>query len=154
MSDDPTKGESSHGSEPLLRATDDRRGLTVMLTRGQELELLLQIAGEDEARDWLLTRVEGMEQLRAVVAATWRERHPESSRTLSRSLLRGLSILGVLWPPGTERGIIDIAGALKLSPSTTHRYAATLVELGLVERVTSSRRYRLPLDKQEHHADE
>jgi DNA-binding transcriptional ArsR family regulator len=63
---------------------------------------------------------------------------------LSRSLLRGLSILTSFGPDGAERGIIELARDLDMSPSTTHRYASTLVELGLLERCPRSRKYRLP----------
>jgi IclR helix-turn-helix domain len=62
---------------------------------------------------------------------------------LSRSLLRGLSILTCFGPGKEERGIIELASELGMSPSTTHRYVATLVELGLLERSTRSRKYRL-----------
>jgi DNA-binding IclR family transcriptional regulator len=31
-----------------------------------------------------------------------------------------------------------------MSPSTTHRYASTLVEMGLLERCPKTRKYRLP----------
>jgi IclR helix-turn-helix domain len=63
---------------------------------------------------------------------------------LSRSLLRGLSLLNCFGPDGAERGIIEIAKDLDMSPSTTHRYASTLVELGLLERCPKTRKYRLP----------
>jgi DNA-binding transcriptional ArsR family regulator len=63
---------------------------------------------------------------------------------LSRSLLRGLSILTSFGSDGGERGIIELARDLDMSPSTTHRYASTLVELGLLERCPKSRKYRLP----------
>lgn len=63
---------------------------------------------------------------------------------LSRSLLRGLSVLTCFGPENEERGIIELADLLGMSPSTTHRYVATLVELGLLERSTRSRKYRLP----------
>ncbi len=63
---------------------------------------------------------------------------------LSRSLLRGLSLLSCFGADGAERGIIEIAGDLGMSPSTTHRYASTLVELGLLERCPKTRKYRLP----------
>jgi hypothetical protein len=63
---------------------------------------------------------------------------------LSRSLLRGLSVLTCFGPDNQERGIIELADLLGMSPSTTHRYVATLVELGLLERCTRSRKYRLP----------
>jgi hypothetical protein len=63
---------------------------------------------------------------------------------LSRSLLRGLSILMCFPADGGERGIVELAGDVGMSPSTAHRYATTLVELGLLERCPNSRKYRLP----------
>jgi IclR helix-turn-helix domain len=63
---------------------------------------------------------------------------------LSRSLLRGLSILTCFGPEGASRGIVELAGDLGMSPSTAHRYALTLVELGLLERCPKTRKYRLP----------
>ena len=63
---------------------------------------------------------------------------------LSRSLLRGLSLLTGFGPDGGERGIVELAGDLGMSPSTAHRYALTLVELGLLERCPKTRKYRLP----------
>jgi hypothetical protein len=63
---------------------------------------------------------------------------------LSRSLLRGLSILTCFGPDGRSRGIVELAGELEMSPSTAHRYVSTLVELGLLERCPRTRKYRLP----------
>jgi len=63
---------------------------------------------------------------------------------LSRSLLRGLAILTRFGPDGRPRGIVELAADLKMSPSTAHRYALTLVELGLLERCPTTRKYRLP----------
>src|SRR5689334_19543722 len=45
---------------------------------------------------------------------------------LSRSLLRGLSLLACFGHDGCERGIVELAGELGMSPSTAHRYALTL----------------------------
>jgi hypothetical protein len=67
-----------------------------------------------------------------------------SDRRLSRSLLRGLSILTHFGADGAERGIVELAHELDMSPSTAHRYALTLVELGLLERSPRTRKYRLP----------
>jgi hypothetical protein len=67
-----------------------------------------------------------------------------SDSRLSRSLLRGLSILTCFGPGGDPRGIVELAGDLGMSPSTAHRYALTLVELGLLERCPKTRKYRLP----------
>jgi hypothetical protein len=63
---------------------------------------------------------------------------------LSRSLLRGLSILTCFTPDGRPRGVVEIAEELGMSPSTTHRYALTLVELGLLQRSPTTRKYSLP----------
>jgi hypothetical protein len=67
---------------------------------------------------------------------------------LSRSLMRGLSILTCFGPDNKERGIIEMAHRLGMSPSTTHRYVSTLVELGLLERMPRTRKYRLVLAAQ------
>jgi hypothetical protein len=67
-----------------------------------------------------------------------------SDPRLSRSLLRGLSILTCFGPDGGPRGILELARTLGMSPSTTHRYAHTLVQLGLLERCPNSRKYSLP----------
>lgn len=67
-----------------------------------------------------------------------------SDPRLSQSLLRGLSILTCFGPDGGARGIVELAGDLGMSPSTAHRYACTLVELGLLERCPKTRKYRLP----------
>jgi hypothetical protein len=63
---------------------------------------------------------------------------------LSRSLLRGLSLLTGFGPDGEQRGIVELAADIGMSPSTAHRYALTLVELGLLERCPRTRKYRLP----------
>jgi IclR helix-turn-helix domain len=63
---------------------------------------------------------------------------------LSQSLLRGLSLLTSFGPARSERGIVELAADLGMSPSTAHRYAVTLVELGLLERCPTTRKYRLP----------
>jgi hypothetical protein len=68
----------------------------------------------------------------------------DQDRRLSRSLLRGLLILTRFGPERPERGIVELAGEIGLSPSTAHRYAQTLVELGLLERCARTRKYRLP----------
>jgi hypothetical protein len=67
-----------------------------------------------------------------------------SDPRLSRSLLRGLSLLTCFGRDGGARGIVELAGDAGMSPSTAHRYASTLVELGLLERDPKSRKYSLP----------
>jgi hypothetical protein len=78
-------------------------------------------------------------------AALVRGYMPESSDPrMSRSLLRGLSLLTGFGPDGEARGIVELADELGMSPSTAHRYALTLVEVGLLERCPRTRKYRLP----------
>lgn len=68
----------------------------------------------------------------------------EESRSISKSLVRGLAILACFTPEEPLLGISDIAEKLSSSRSTTHRYACTLVELGYLEQ-DSRRRYHLGL---------
>lgn len=65
-------------------------------------------------------------------------------KRLSRSLLRGLALLERLAADRTPRGIVELAEELAMSPSTAHRYAFTLVELGLLARCPDTRKYHLP----------
>jgi IclR family transcriptional regulator, pca regulon regulatory protein len=62
----------------------------------------------------------------------------------SQSLERGLAILGCFTSKRPILGIADIAGALDMNRSTTHRYVITLVALGYLEQ-GASRKYRLGL---------
>ena len=53
---------------------------------------------------------------------------------LSRSLLSGLLMLAAFPPDGSYIRNTELAHALEMSPSTSHRYVSTLLEVGLVER--------------------
>jgi hypothetical protein len=63
-------------------------------------------------------------------------------RTVSRSLLFGLVVLISFPVDGDGRGVKEVAGALDLPTSTTHRYAHTLLAVGLLEQDPRTRRYR------------
>jgi IclR family pca regulon transcriptional regulator len=65
-------------------------------------------------------------------------RHPR----YSQSFERGLAILTTFSASRPTLGIADMADALGMSRSTTHRYAITLVSLGFLEQLPS-RKYRL-----------
>jgi IclR family transcriptional regulator, pca regulon regulatory protein len=60
----------------------------------------------------------------------------------SQSLDRGLAILAYFTPRRQVLGIAEIADALGMSRSTTHRYMTTLVALGYLEQI-NMRKYRL-----------
>ena len=62
---------------------------------------------------------------------------------MSRSLLQGLVVLSGVPADGTEIGVIDLAHKIGLGASTTYRYVATLLSVGLLERDPRTRRYRL-----------
>jgi IclR family transcriptional regulator, pca regulon regulatory protein len=62
----------------------------------------------------------------------------------SQSLERGLAILACFSPRRPSLGVADVAQALGLGRSTTHRYMTTLLMLGYLEQ-ESSRKYRLGL---------
>jgi Fic family protein len=67
----------------------------------------------------------------------------QGNRRLSRSLLAGLLVLSCFSPDGPELGIKEISEQLELNSSTVHRYVATLLAAGLLERDPDTRRYRL-----------
>jgi hypothetical protein len=82
----------------------------------------------------------GLSELRDVLA-----RAPEQldDPRLSRSLLLGLLLLSALPMDGGYAGLTTLARALGMSMSTAHRYASTLVAVGLLERDPATRQYRL-----------
>ncbi len=61
----------------------------------------------------------------------------------SQSLERGLAILAEFRPGTPELGISDLARALGLSRSTSHRYVSTLARLGYLQQNLGTRKYRL-----------
>ncbi len=80
------------------------------------------------------------------------ETDPDKARPLpavrearySRSLERGLAILGCFTPERPVLGIAELAEKLRMSRPTTHRYVSTLVSLGYLAQ-DPSRKYRLAL---------
>jgi DNA-binding MarR family transcriptional regulator len=64
-------------------------------------------------------------------------------RRLSRSLLSGLLVLSSFPADGEYLGIAELARMLGMNTSTTHRYVTTLLAVGLLERDSTTRRYRL-----------
>ena len=62
---------------------------------------------------------------------------------ISRSLLRGLLLLATMPTNGSCMGIAEMASAVGMNASTTHRYVTTLVVAGLLQRDPVTRKYRL-----------
>ncbi len=71
--------------------------------------------------------------------------HPAQmeDRRLSRSLLSGLLVLSCFPADGGYLGIAELARMLGMNTSTAHRYVTTLLAVGLLERDSATRRYRL-----------
>jgi hypothetical protein len=113
---------------------ETRHPITIALTPLQVEEVLRAANGDEHSSiQGLLTRA----------LADPFPGDAEIDRRLSRSLLRGFALLACLGRDGRARGIVEIACELGMSASTTHRYAATLLELGLLERSPRTRKYRL-----------
>jgi DNA-binding MarR family transcriptional regulator len=112
--------------------------VTIQLTQAQidrvfrdaNSDGLLGLSGEVEA----IAGAEVIEFLASLVQA--------NDPRFSRSLLQGLMILACFPVGGTGRAVTDVADELGLGISTTHRYASTLLEVGLLERDPMSRQYR------------
>jgi DNA-binding MarR family transcriptional regulator len=82
----------------------------------------------------------GVEDVRRTLSA-----HPEllQDTRLSVSLLVGLLILSSFPTDHSYIRVTDLSRALQMHPSKISRYVTTLVEAGLVERDSHTRRYRL-----------
>ena len=68
---------------------------------------------------------------------------PRAAGALSQSLERGLAILSAFSLQNPLLGISELALAVQLNKSTTHRYVATLTELGHLQQDPQTRKYRL-----------
>jgi IclR family pca regulon transcriptional regulator len=66
-----------------------------------------------------------------------------SAAGFSQSIERGLSVLAAFRSNAPLLGVSELARGLGLSVSTTHRYVATLAELGYLEQDHGTRKYRL-----------
>ncbi len=125
----------STGSHP------GRDGITITLTGNQVGRVLREATGTSGLRGFILEQVDDLQ-----VAVSAALANPElDSRHVSESALKILSVLCAFAPPGTARGIYEIAGEQGMAPSTAHRYAQTLIAIGLLERVPHTKKYRIPL---------
>lgn len=65
------------------------------------------------------------------------------SRKMSQSLFRGLWLMLRLDAADDWTGVAELAEMSSMTPSTVHRYLATLLAFGIVEQHSHSRRYRV-----------
>jgi N-methylhydantoinase A/oxoprolinase/acetone carboxylase beta subunit len=105
------------------------------------VQVLRQATSDGGIRGFLFAQI-GDGEVRKSLAAVMSDPLLEST-TISRSAVIAHVVLCAFTPLGIERGVLEIAKELGMSPGTTHRYIRSLVALGLVEQTVDSRKYRL-----------
>lgn len=135
--------DSSQSSAAVRSASD---GLVSLELTNAQVESVIRATSESQGPSLSLL-LSGLMSEQAISEGSLEERYAtelESGR-LSHSLFRGLLILALFVSGGEERGVVEVARQLGLSPSTTHRYMTTLVAFGLLVQDPTTRKYRLPL---------
>jgi hypothetical protein len=115
------------------------QGIAVTLSGAQVTHVLREATGVSGSRRVLLEHVDDLGQS---VAAALADTELNEQR-VSYSALRVLSIFSMFAPAGNVRSIKEVAEQQGISPGTAHRYVRTLLEVGLLEQVTHSRKYRI-----------
>jgi hypothetical protein len=144
---DPTSGLAiERGGRPTRpvpskKRASGRAGIVVELSKGQ-VDQIVREAGQGGTMSVLLTAINGPEWVLAFDAESWPPAQMEDPR-LSRSLLLGLMMLSCFSVVENDLGVAEVAGMLRMSQSTTHRYMSTLLAVGLLEQDPSTRRYRI-----------
>lgn len=116
--------------------------------KGESTGSALPLGGGDEDLDRITVRRGGNGSGRVYLDGAGRvsedrsNKVPDNDGRYSLSLGHGLAILASFTAERPTLGIADMASVLSMSRSTTHRYAATLAQLGYLEQ-NSARRYRL-----------
>jgi DNA-binding transcriptional ArsR family regulator len=130
-----TLKKKAHRQPPAM--VDSAR---VALCDVQVEEVLRGIAQTEQGglRGLLVGRTGRLEQLGPL-----RDRDLPDDPELSRSLLRALLIIRFLFLAGRTQPLYAIAPGVGLSHSTTHRYLMTLKQVGLVEQIEATQKYRL-----------
>jgi predicted transcriptional regulator len=130
---------------PIEKATDTdtERLVSIALTRGQVNQVVRSVLGEPLQSGISSSSGPNLYDGHVRQALGDHYRSLQGNRRLSRSLLAGLLVLSCFSPEGPELGIKEISERLELNSSTVHRYVATLLAAGLLERDPDTRRYRL-----------
>jgi len=117
-------------------------GVTIELSKAQ-VDKVIRAAGQGGTMSVLLTALKDPNWTLGLEAEEWVQPAQMEDRRLSRSLLSGLLVLSCFPPDGEYLGIAELARMLAMNTSTTHRYVTTLLAVGLLDRDSSTRRYRL-----------
>ena len=115
-----------------------KRVAQIELTRAQ-IRAVVRQASQQPALNALVPFIDDADKLRAALTPFLED------DSYSRSTLRALMVLASFPSGGDGRALTGVARELALSPSTTHRYAATWMALELLEQHPQTRLYRRPL---------
>jgi hypothetical protein len=116
--------------------------VAIELSKAQ-VDKVIRAAGHGGATSVLLSVLKEPSWALELDSGEWVQSEQLEDRRLSRSLLAGLLILSSFPADGAYLGIAQLARMLNMNTSTTHRYVTTLLAVGLLERDSSTRRYRL-----------
>jgi hypothetical protein len=143
------KGRGAGRSAELSTSSDDDSGMAaaeekilIELSKAQ-VDQVVRNAGQGGTMSVLLSALRDPDWTLAFDSDDWAYPAQMEDRRLSRSLLSGLLVLSCFSLDGEDLGIAELARMLNMNTSTTHRYVTTLLAVGLLERDSSSRRYRL-----------
>lgn len=119
----------------------DEQVVSIVLSRNQVDQIVRAVLGEGSRSS--PHAVLNVHDGHLTQALSQRYRDLQGNRRLSRSLLAGLMVLSCFSLGDADLGIKEISERLGLNSSTVHRYVATLLAAGLLERDPDTRRYRL-----------
>jgi IclR helix-turn-helix domain len=128
---------SARSNSPVALET-----VTIELSKAQ-VDQVVRAAGQGGTMSVLLSALKDPDWTLALDSEEWSYPAQMEDRRLSRSLLSGLLVLSCFPADGGFLGIAELARMLGMNTSTTHRYVTTLLAVGLLERDSATRRYRL-----------
>jgi hypothetical protein len=124
------------------RSSVDHETVSIELSKAQ-VDQVIRSAGQGGTMSVLLSALKDPNWTLALDSDEWAYPAQMEDRRLSRSLLSGLLVLSCFPSDGGYLGIAELARMLDMNTSTTHRYVTTLLAVGLLERDSATRRYRL-----------
>lgn len=137
-----TRGTPTGRAADRAVAADAGESVVIELSKAQ-VDQVVRAAGQGGTMSVLLSALRDPNWSLAIDSQDWSYPAQMDDRRLSRSLLSGLLVLSCFPPDGGYLGIADLARMLDMNTSTTHRYVTTLLAVGLLERDSATRRYRL-----------
>jgi predicted transcriptional regulator len=136
------RAERSEGRSAIVKVGSGEEKILIELSKAQ-VDQVVRDAGQGGTMSVLLSALRDPDWTLALDSDDWAYPAQMEDRRLSRSLLSGLLVLSCFSLDGEDLGIAELARMLNMNTSTTHRYVTTLLAVGLLERDSSSRRYRL-----------